>query len=626
MKKHIPLIAAAALLTALAPFQTRAALNTWTSATDSTWTTNVTHNWTSPTNWVNGDDAVFGATGAGAVSITDFNVAANSVTFNAPGYTLNETIQFAGPGGNSQLTLTGIATITNNANTTISAPIVGTSGLTIRSAGSLTNLLLIGDSGFGIANGYSGGTFIRSGTVTLAAQGVNSGGGAPLSCALNGLDALDAGAIVRFGVTYSALPPAPEPYTRTGLPNGQFAYDNGNQRLNLTGGTLDLYGDNNNNRIPMPSGTGTIINGSPVNRAVLKMEGFGTNVFYGIIANGGVDLTPEVNASNYQLGNPSTNGMFRMDIDCGGTSAGNALFIIAGPNTYSGSLRISAFPVQMTNGGTLGIPQRNSPNITLRINGSNTGVDSSTYLDLNGTRQITGGIGGNGGTIKNDRVGTVSVLVVGAADLGGFGMTNRYVQANGNRGPIQTVQVIVDNSGVGGRLGITKIGTNGLVIMNDRATYSGWTTISNGVIAFINSGAGTPEIGMLSPNTSLRLFTGKSELALVFPQTHNVAQAFVNDIQVPVGSYTAGQAPFGAILTGAGTLNVVGAPAAPVLAISKSGSNATISWTGDVAPYKLQSRASLSTGSWSDVVNGTLNPLVVPVAAGPVFYRLYHAD
>ena len=248
MKKHIPLIAAAALLTALAPFQTRAALNTWTSATDSTWTTNVTHNWTSPTNWVNGDDAVFGATGAGAVSITDFNVAANSVTFNAPGYTLNETIQFAGPGGNSQLTLTGIATITNNADTTISAPIVGTSGLTIRSVDSLTNLLLIGDVGFGIANSYSGGTFIRSGTVTLRAKGVNGGGGLPVSCALNGINALDTNATVRLGVTYSVLPPAAPPYTRTAVLNGQLAYDVAGNLLHLTGGTFDLYGDNNDNR------------------------------------------------------------------------------------------------------------------------------------------------------------------------------------------------------------------------------------------------------------------------------------------------------------------------------------------------------------------------------------------
>ena len=216
-------MAGAALLAALAPLQTRAAINTWTAATDTSWTTNVISNWTSPTNWVNGNDAVFGATGAGAVSITDFNVTANSVTFDAPGYTLNETIQFAGPGGNSQLTLTGIATITNKADTTISAPIVGTSGLTIRSVDALTNLTLIGDVGFGIANSYSGGTFIRSGTVTLRAKGVNSGGGLPVSCALNGIDALDAGATVRWGVTYSALPPAAPPYTRTAVLNGRLS-------------------------------------------------------------------------------------------------------------------------------------------------------------------------------------------------------------------------------------------------------------------------------------------------------------------------------------------------------------------------------------------------------------------
>ena len=626
MKKHISLIAAAALLAALAPLQTRAAINTWTGAFDANWTTNVNANWTAPTAWLDGDDAIFGATGVGAVSITDTNVTANSVTFNVPGYTLNETIQFAGPGGNSRLTLTGTATITNNADTTISAPIVGTSGLTVRSVDSLTNLLLIGDVGFGIANSYSGGTFIRSGTVTLRAKGVNGGGGLPVSCALNGINALDTNATVRLGVTYSALPPAAPPYTRTAVLNGQLAYDVAGNLLHLTGGTFDLYGDNNDNRIPMPSGTGNIINSSPVNRAVAKVTGDGsTRTFSGVIANGGVDLSPVYDASNFLTANTPTNGMFRTDIDAAGGS-GSSLWIMAGPNTYSGSLRISAFPVRMSGAGTLGIPQRNSPDTTLRINGSTTAVDGIGFLDLNGTRQITGGIAGNGGTVKNDAVGTVSVLVLGAADLGHFGMTNRYAQSAGQRGPNTTVQLFVDNSGVGGRLGITKIGTNGIVFRSDRSTYSCWTTISNGVLAFVTTGA-SPAIGKLSTNTSLRVFTGQSELALTDgAQTHNVAQAFVNDVQVAPGLYTSATAPFVGIITGAGTLNVVGAPPAPVLAISKSGSNLTISWTGAVACYKLQTRSSVATGSWSDVPGGTANPLIVPVAAGPAFYRLSPAD
>src|ERR1043165_1482301 len=126
MKRFPCPIAAAVLLAALSPAHTQAAANTWNNAFgDFLWTTNAPSvDWTSGTAWIDGDDAIFGATGIGTVTVSDFNVTANSVTFNSAGYSI------AASGG-STLTLGGTTpTITNNADVAIAASIYGTSGLT----------------------------------------------------------------------------------------------------------------------------------------------------------------------------------------------------------------------------------------------------------------------------------------------------------------------------------------------------------------------------------------------------------------------------------------------------------------------------------------------------------------
>ncbi len=67
--------------------QAPAATRTWDAGVNNTWDTATTANWTGST-WVSGDVAVFGAAGAGAVSVTGGGVTAASITFNTPGYTL----------------------------------------------------------------------------------------------------------------------------------------------------------------------------------------------------------------------------------------------------------------------------------------------------------------------------------------------------------------------------------------------------------------------------------------------------------------------------------------------------------------------------------------------------------
>src|SRR5690606_35383938 len=124
-----------------------AADNLWTNgAADFVWDGS-SANWTSPTSWVNGDDAVFGASGIGTISL-GAGVSANSLTFNSAGYSL----------GGTGLTLTG-ASVTAAADATISAPLGGSAGLT-KAGGAI--LTLSGE------NTYSGTTLIQNGTLNAA--------------------------------------------------------------------------------------------------------------------------------------------------------------------------------------------------------------------------------------------------------------------------------------------------------------------------------------------------------------------------------------------------------------------------------------------------------------------------
>jgi hypothetical protein len=64
------------------------------------------------------------------------------------------------------------------------------------------------------------------------------------------------------------------------------------------------------------------------------------------------------------------------------------------------------------------------------------------------------------------------------------------------------------------------------------------------------------------------------------------------------------------------------------LGIAIGGGNAVLSWPAAVqGAYQLQSRISLTSGSWSNVntsvvVNGSLNTVTVPLSGGQTFYRL----
>ena len=84
MKRYTSLIAAGLMLTALSQVQTHAADNTWNNgSSDFLWNT-TSLNWTSPTTWADGNDATFGATGVGTVTLGSA-VTAHNVNINTAG-------------------------------------------------------------------------------------------------------------------------------------------------------------------------------------------------------------------------------------------------------------------------------------------------------------------------------------------------------------------------------------------------------------------------------------------------------------------------------------------------------------------------------------------------------------
>ena len=121
--------------------------NTWNNGSANfTWDT-TSANWTSPTIWAQGGKALFGATGAGAITLGE-NIDATEMTFNAPGYSIT--------GAGTYLTN---SVITANAGTSnvLAVSIEGSSGLEFKGTGTT---VLAGDASVPDANHYTGGTRI----------------------------------------------------------------------------------------------------------------------------------------------------------------------------------------------------------------------------------------------------------------------------------------------------------------------------------------------------------------------------------------------------------------------------------------------------------------------------------
>ncbi len=523
MKRYNSLVAAGLMLAALAQSKAHAADNTWNNgSTDFLWN-GTSLNWASPTTWVDGDNAIFNATGAGPVSL-GAAITAQNLTFNAGGYVIN--------GGGNVLTLAGTTpTITANASNAIATSIAGNVGLTLQGTSVST---LLGDATSTTANTYTGGTFVKSGKLILRAAGVNTSGAA---YAVDNIEAIDAGATVEIGTLNDGSDPtggcAGCNAVNIRPADGQILRGGSVGRLNLTGGTFDNNGDNNGINYPPPEGTGTIINTSPYQRAVLKLSrsDAGTFVFDGQIKDGGQTITKTNGGPGYQ-----------QNVDMNG---GNFKMVWGGSNSFTGFLRLSSGgennKVTLTNNGTLGYPAPiNCPARQILMN--------SGTIDLNGTSQKVGyAYTGNNtdSIITNSAIGTVSTLTVC------YNCTN-LVAYNGAATPRGIRCGLLDDPTAGGTLALVKegvaiqpIGVYAADVGSAQPNnYHGDTTVNKGILEVLS-------VGGISPNSTYRLNT-PGVLQLDYVGDALVRGLYINGVEMAAGTYSSSTAP----ITGTGTITV----------------------------------------------------------------------
>ncbi len=538
--------------------------NTWKNTTsDFAWNS---PNWTEPTIWADDAHALFTEVGAGTVTLS-VPVSASKLEFSAPGYSV--------VGAGNVLTLTGDAAgaaLTANAPASIAASIAGDTRVTVMGSSVLT---LEGDATTGAANTFTGGTYVRSGTLVLKAVGVATSGS---SYAVGNIEAIDPGATVKIGTVNDGA-------VNTRPADGQVLRTATSGRLNLTGGVFDNNGDDNGLQYPPPEGFGTILNSSVYKRAVLKIQRAdgGVYLFNGQITDGGPNATTSQGVAHQQ------------NVDMNG---GNYTLILGGSNSFTGFIRLnsgSGNTIILTNNGTLGYPPtNNAPARHILMN--------SGKIDLNGTSQKVGYVfTGNDANsqIVNTAFGTVSTLTVC------FNSTN-LVPFNGAATPRGIRSALLDDPENGGTLALTKEGIAIQPIGNypgdgtpAQNNYHGDTTVNDGILQVLS-------INAVSPNSVYRLNTTKGVLQLDYDGSAPVKGLVIDGVEYPNGAYGAGTGP----IQGSGALEVTGSTS-PLLVRAVAGGY-QILWNG--AALESTSDLNQAGGGWQPVT-GAQSPHFVPAPA-----------
>ncbi len=294
------IVAASAGLLVLTVQPTQAATLTWTGAVSMDWN-ETDSNWGGPLwNSATPDSAIFGATGVGVVTLTT-NLTANTITFNAAGYTI---------AGNT-LSLGGTTpTFVNNADASVSSVLAGTAGLNKSGSGTLT---LSG------ANTFTGNINLGAGNLRIT-QAAGLGAGAKtmtIAASLTKMLELD-------GSDGDIFLPDTIDFTTSGISGvvrnlagdntiaGSFTMTlgNGNTKIISDGGSLKLTGN---------------ITASTGGRALdLSGSSTGDNLFSGVLDNAN---TPAV------------------------LKTGTGTWSMSGVNTYAGATTINAGKLVMATSG-----------------------------------------------------------------------------------------------------------------------------------------------------------------------------------------------------------------------------------------------------------------------------------
>ncbi len=425
-----------------------AADNTWTNgAANSAWNT-TSANWTAPAVWNNAnvDSAIFGAAGVGTVTLGT-PITARGLKFNTNGYAIIGSTMTLSAGGGGTLSVGEIEVTSASAG--IDSTIAGTVGLTKTGDGTLN---LTG------TNTYTGGTTISAGSVQIG----------------NGLNP---GSIVG-DVTN----------------NGGLTFGNS--------GTTNFAG--------AISGTGT------VNKVVLAS----TLVLTGANTYTGATTIP--GNTTIRIGNGGTTGSIVSDVSNGGalafnrsddsiyagtisgtgtvTKLGDGKLSLTETNTYTGITTISGGTLSIGAGASGSIVGDVVNNANLTFNRS-----SAAYLGvISGTGTVTIVFGNQSLGGPNTYTGATTVtngrLTIGTGGTTGSIVSDVVNDANMDFFRSNNITYAGVISGTGA---VTKLGAGMLSLTGDN-TYTGVTTISNGILDIGGLGTNGSIVGNVVNNSVIR--------------------------------------------------------------------------------------------------------------------------
>ncbi len=493
--------------------------NSWTNGHGDFLWNDSSANWESPATWTNGDDAIFGGTGAGAITV-EAGVSAGSLIFNANGYSL----------GGAALTLTGPGVETAAAtDTTISSVLAGSAGLTKSGAGWLR---LTGANTYGGVTTVTGGALFASNASGSSLPGnvaLGNGGGQSLFLIATQNNQFATGSVLNFNngandakfqlrgtsQTIYGLNSAPTNFLsiiqndESGTPG--YAGGGGTGTLTINSNTNDaFYGliraqSGSLNLVKTGSGTLTLVNNTIA----------GSNSFTALtVSQGAVHLgdgAAHVNSDGNRRQNSHGGGAIqvaegasvRFHYDRATHTIGNVLTgggdIEFRANNSDGSRGSNDYIISTSNGGFTGDITVTDARLRTQNTASPFGDQSTTTITTSGNGQVM---------YHANPGGTYNYRLV----IGGLG----YYESNGTRlgalrleqGSVQAGAVtLTSHAGIGSQdngttpggvisgvisggidHGITKLGVHPITLTGVN-TYSGPTIVQTGTLALSGSGS-----------------------------------------------------------------------------------------------------------------------------------------